>query len=276
MDIGFLRPQPSHSISANCICSTIASTLTLFLFTFLFSPSLWGNPCDQQWLKKAISGKNGYRERNGICEGLYSQAVSAGFELISLEEVPIAPYEKGDALRILFPKLVNSFMTLPLNISAVAIRAETYYRMDAQFGQAQDILWPVEILMADDVALTNKDIGIFGWFDTPKTRVVFPIKVVIDNNPAISSTTRMVLRSGAPIQRMNWYLIVEDKQIEKHKLRGTFPVGKLIVIDIKWPEPRPDRVKIQVKAKAHLMNKLLEPIFEIAVPQVSSIQSNQK
>lgn len=274
MDIIYTSKPQLNVASQPVWLTQMFAKLLLLLFSVLFSSTSIAAPCDKQSLKKALNTAYGYKERQGICEGLYSSKVSAGFELVSLQETPIAAYRKGNVLRIVFPnlKLEEAIKTLPLNVSGLALRPETYYRMDTQFTNNNDIHWPVNILVADGIALINKDIGIFGWIKTAKTRLLFPVSVVIDNAPIASQSVRMVLRSGAPIQRLNWYLVVNDKRVEKHKLRGGIPAGTPIEIDIVWPAPRPDKVKIQIVAKAHQSNQTLSPIFEIAVPRLTDMQ----
>ena len=116
------------------------------------------------------------------------------------------------------------------------------------------------------IALKHDEIGLFGWYTNNTKQVYFPISATIGNKPATSTYTRMVLRSGAPIQRISWQLIVDEKVVSTTKLQGGIPVGQPIQIKIEWPFERPSKAKIKIIAKAHRINKPLTPIFEVAVP----------
>ncbi|MEH6710074.1 MAG: hypothetical protein V7733_02595 [Paraglaciecola polaris] len=254
------------TVTTDFFLTSLIPLILISLF-FAFTANAYSSPCDQNLLKKSISNsKIGYKERNGICEGLYTSNVNAGFELVSLEQIPIPKYDKGDSITLAFPLLDKLSATNSLRISSIALRPETYYRMDAEFSNNENIEWSVEILTADGIALKHDEIGLFGWYTNNTKQVYFPISATIGNKPATSTYTRMVLRSGAPIQRISWQLIVDEKVVSTTKLQGGIPVGQPIQIKIEWPFERPSKAKIKIIAKAHRINKPLTPIFEVAVP----------
>ncbi len=75
-----------------------------FLFTFALLPAFTqADTCDSSLLERADSGKDGYKDRGGICEGLYESPVSADFELVSLVESPLSDYKQGDVISIEAP-----------------------------------------------------------------------------------------------------------------------------------------------------------------------------
>jgi len=239
-----------------------------FVLSLLISISFitFASPCDQHSLQRANDSVVGYKERNGICEGLYSTDVSSGFELVSLEEVPVPVYKKGDVLTLIHPDLPANFNGFSLRVSGVAMRPETYYRMDAEFSKDKNIEWPVKILTAEGITLENSELGIYGWFNLKNKRLYYPIAAQLNEQAIEGKQIRMVLRAGVPIQQIKWQLIVNDVVVSTTKMRGGIAVGRPIPIDIEWPSPRPNSVKIKIIAKQHQKNRRLTPIFELAVP----------
>ncbi len=116
-----------------------------FLFTFALLPAFTqADTCDSSLLERADSGKDGYKDRGGICEGLYESPVSADFELVSLVESPLSDYKQGDVISIEAPIIDKEFGKSSISIRGLALRPQLYYRMDTNFKGAKPVEWSVD------------------------------------------------------------------------------------------------------------------------------------
>ena len=107
------------TVTTDFFLTSLIPLILISLF-FAFTANAYSSPCDQNLLKKSIgNSKIGYKERNGICEGLYTSNVNAGFELVSLEQIPIPKYDKGDSITLAFPLLDKLSATNSLRISSI-------------------------------------------------------------------------------------------------------------------------------------------------------------
>ncbi|ABG40956.1 hypothetical protein Patl_2440 [Paraglaciecola sp. T6c] len=245
--------------------------LFLLLMPSYFSSTLaLSSTCDTQLLKRADSGANGYRDRSGICEGLYESPVSADFELVSMLNAPlIEHFSKDDVIQIMQPNLTQQMSTSSISIRGLALKPRLYYRMDTTFDASATISWPVNEVLST-IKLDAQELGIYGWQETNKGMVYIPVDAKIANSPAKTAAafdTQVIVRAGVPIKKIAWRLLgegVSDKYVNESK---SYAVGAPIPILITWPSTLPQIIKLEVAAKPMTSNEWIIQIFNIALPR---------
>ena len=136
---------------------------TTFVLAMLIADSLlWAEDyCDPN-LNRAPNDPNGYRMREGRCEGLYIREVATGTALLiaSLTEVPEDPESQlHDVLRL---EWFSPDAEKPTRLRGFGLRRRQYYRMDTVRGAGQRRYeWPTPVL--ERLQITMRQLGIVAW-----------------------------------------------------------------------------------------------------------------
>ncbi len=113
----------------------------------------------------------GYHMRDGRCEGIYAQQVSAiSVEVRSL----VAGFgsfdpAKNEALELAWTAPPG---TRDVRLRAFSFKSRTYYRMDTEVPAAGGVYrWPTDVLAS--VGLGRDDLGLLAWTDLSGSRTVY-------------------------------------------------------------------------------------------------------
>ena len=244
--------------------------LLLLMPLYVSSTLALSSTCDTQLLKRADSGSNGYRDRSGICEGLYESPVSADFELVSMLNTPlIEHFTKDDVIQILQPNLSQQMSSSSISIRGLALKPRLYYRMDTTFGASATISWPVNEVLST-INLGAQELGIYGWQKIDNGMVYIPVNAKIADTPAKTAAafdTQVIVRAGVPIKKIAWRLLGDGVSDEYINVSKSYAVGAPIPILITWPPTRPQFIKLEVAAKPMTSNEWIIQIFNIALPR---------
>ncbi|GAC21382.1 hypothetical protein [Paraglaciecola arctica] len=242
----------------------------MFPMTFI-STVTYADTCDKYLLERADTGESGYRKRGRICEGLYESPVSADFELVSLVEHPLNSYVKGDTISIELPNVTQQLGSSSISIRGLALKPRLYYRMDTSFGPDSVIKWPVEQVLSS-IKLDAHELGIYGWQESKTGKTYIPVSVSVDGQMKIvdpNFDAQAIVRAGVPIQKIAWRLLGEGISDAYNNVKKSYSVGTPIPIQITWPQPRPDFIKLEVAAKPMTSNDWIIQVFYIALPTKS-------
>ena len=244
--------------------------LLLLMPLYVSSTLALSSTCDAQLLKRADSGSNGYRDRSGICEGLYESPVSADFELVSMLNTPlIEHFTKDDVIQILQPNLSQQMSSSSISIRGLALKPRLYYRMDTTFGASATISWPVNEVLST-INLGAQELGIYGWQKIDNGMVYIPVNAKIADTPAKTAAafdTLVIVRAGVPIKKIAWRLLGDNVSDEYKNESKSYAVGAPVPILITWPRTRPQFIKLEVAAKPMTSNEWIIQIFNIALPR---------
>jgi hypothetical protein len=244
--------------------------IVMSLFFIGFSGFSLADSCDSHLIEKAESGEQGYRNRNGICEGLYESPVSADFELVSLVEYPLTDYKSGDFITIRLPFFREVVEPFVVSVRALALKPRLYYRMDAKFTDTEAITWPVDQVLSP-IELTANELGVFGWHETSSGLSYVPIHVSVINGqqktPIVASSgAEVIVRAAVPIKKVTYRLLYDDKAEEYRSIDKRFATRSPIKIPITWPDSRPTNLSLEVAAKPVISNTWLIQTFDITLP----------
>jgi hypothetical protein len=101
-----------------------------------------------------------YGPRPGRCEGVYDPERAGGAALLLVSYIDnFAPFnaEADKALQVRWLAPGHS----PVRIRAYALKARTYYQLDANSGLATEFSWPLEIVR--QISLDRRQLGVVGW-----------------------------------------------------------------------------------------------------------------
>lgn len=173
----------------------------LFLtVTPIFFGELVNAQCDKGL--NAAQSSDGYKQRSNRCEGFYeSQVASESFNIVGITQGKFR--FKLDAKEKI---TISSSVVLDngINIRAVGIPAETFYRMDAQISPIASLEWPVgEILYPNK--LTYKDVGIYGWTGKINQKTYVPLSVITDlYGQTENNIIYVYLRASIDVKNVQW------------------------------------------------------------------------
>ncbi len=185
----------------------ILAQLTLLAITAYSGLPLFGQTCDISI--KSIEGPLGYnvRKNSPRCEGLYESPVSSPvLEVVSFNIGAIVYELDSNAVLYAAADIAADTSIETVNFRALALPANTYYRMDATLSGNDILRWPVgDVLLP--AKLYSDRIGIYGWIDHEMERLLIPIRVsqTIDTIVQhIEDQFYLQIRYSGAIERMFW------------------------------------------------------------------------
>jgi hypothetical protein len=226
----------------------------LFLFGFQgglcsFFPSLTAQ-CDPA-IKPTTNRSLRYQNRGNRCEGLYrSKVSSSNLRLVSFTQGTFRfKGEEKEVITLSTP--VEAKDTVYLR--ATGIPFDLYYRMDALLLHRRPVRWPVgEVLARGSRTRYPRNIGLYGYVDTPSKRVFVPIRPVSDRyKPNSVQTAPYMIQFVASkrLSQVRWRL---RGQTDYQLLRdgSSFYSGR--PIPIRLPATlKPGRYTLEIEAKEY-------------------------
>ena len=99
---------------------------------------------------------------------------------------------------------VSQLQASQIFVSARALRAGTYYGMDAIVGSAGTFKWPLDAVLAP-AKLPPDTIGVVGWINRDLGKYYVPVSVIPENVAASAPRPpTMILRSSLDIELLRW------------------------------------------------------------------------
>ena len=230
----------------------ISNTIYLFL---LIWPLSFGESLNAQCDTSLEPEQNsrGYQKRTtNHCEGFYESKVAAG----SLNIVGVTQgkfrfeFDTNELLTISSPIVKDT-----INVRAVGIPLQTYYRMDATILPNGSLKWPVGDVLYP-YQLKYKKIGVFGWLVSKKNKTYIPLKVISAVRPAPEdSTIYIYLRASIDVMNVRWRFadVSEDGTCDKadkwiKPKKKSYKSGNRIVCKV--PADRRGKICLEVKAES--------------------------
>ena len=185
-------------------CFRLLSSIAFCLAYFCFTPAQAASCGSVQ----PSAGPLGYQPRtNGDrCEGFFQQQVSAAhkLEFLSLLNGTIKYDLVSDRTLIVSVPSLSELQTAQVFLEARALRAGTYYRMDAVLSSPGTFKWPLNAVITP-ANLPADAIGVVAWVNRDLGKYYIPVSVIPEN--VVASRPRalnMIFRSSLDIELLQW------------------------------------------------------------------------
>lgn len=107
-----------------------------------------------------------YKERNGRCEGIYAQEVSAVSVDVRSVLAGFGSFDPGRDEHLPLAWTAPPGESGNLRLRAFSFRPRTYFRMDTELPASQGVFsWPTDVL--SQLNLDEETLGLLAWMDLP-------------------------------------------------------------------------------------------------------------
>jgi hypothetical protein len=244
--------------------------LILFCFADAFQPAEAQLSCSNV---RAIPSPIGYQRRPNAdrCEGFYQAQVSGTLEFLSLVKGTINYDLVSDKTLIVSAPNLSELGGSQVFLTARALRAGTYYQMDAVMASGGTFRWELSAVLAP-ANLPSNTIGVVAWINRDLGKYYVPVSVVPENvaTPA-SRPPLMILRSSLDIELLKWRSRQEsgrDKISDWITIGGAQPAiiraGQPVTVELRQQPSGLSVVEIAVKYANQ--GKLQTEQFRLIVP----------
>src|SRR5688572_32646546 len=170
----------------------------------MLTPTAYSQPaCDP--LLRPVTGQLGYVPRETRCEGLYVSPISGRtLEIVSLT-LGTVRYSLDSDMQLELRGPDSALLDQEkLNVRAVALPLNTYYRMDDVLPAGETLTWPIDAVLLP-ARLNDGRIGIFGWVDTLNERIFAPIEILgRERAQDPRRTVNLIVRSTVETNGVLW------------------------------------------------------------------------
>lgn len=213
------------------ICQPSLMMLSLILSFIVFIGTQTTVPA-QCYPLTATPDELGYRFRANRCEGLYASNVSGeSLQIVSLLEGSLAFSLNPNVVLEVSPTLNPGSN---IRIRAIPLPLKTYYRMDAELGQNEVLVWPVRDVLSK-INVSSARLGVYGWVGPEQDPLFIPLRV-IPRGQAMQGARSLTLgvRSSVTLGRVSWRLgSLENNQCSNFGVwQNVAPVGNLVKISL--------------------------------------------
>jgi len=188
----------------------------------------------------------GYRQRDGRCEGLYWRpyAMEGSLSVVGFRRVDHMNWSSvPDSVHVAWRKSAPIPPNAEVSVRSVLLRSDLYYRMDANKAYSLGAFdWPTDVLRA--LHLDFKDLGLFASTSVKiggaMWQVYLPIEVGLPN--AGSSTCELILIPGTALADLSWQYSkvgadgLPTTRLNGEKLSRSFPAAEPIRLQIPVPQ----------------------------------------
>jgi hypothetical protein len=190
-----------------------ARTLLLFtmILTYLPSAVLAQSSCP---LLTPVNGTLGYQNFGNRCEGFYVANVSESFQIVSLLQGTIPQdWQRNTVLKVSAGVSISE----PINVRAVPLSQQPFYRMDAVLQSSAILDWPVgDILFPSNLKPNN--IGVYGWIGSESDKTFIPLRISKAGASPSASSNILIVRAGTDVAGLVWrWAAMRDGQCGEYK-----------------------------------------------------------
>ena len=184
--------------------------------------TVWGQ-CDTR-IQPSDNTLTTYKIRGNRCEGFFRARVGApALELVGFTQGIFKFHaNEKEEIRVTVPMTFSE----DINIRAVGIPVDLYYRMDASINENEQLAWPVkDVLIRDSRTSISRNIGILGYAYQKDRRIFFPVKTESRlAEPDSNQSKFLYFRSSNRLEKVLWkmshetkYRIVQNKPVRAGK-----------------------------------------------------------
>jgi hypothetical protein len=200
----------------------------LFIILIVSTPSSFAQcdplitPSDNPTLK--------YQKRNNRCEGTYTAKVASviGIELVGF-------YRNNFVFRDTITeiiKLKTNYYSSCINVRAVGIRINSFYRMDTEILPNEVLNWNTSTVLYR-ARLKYTDIGVFGWIGNEKDKTYIPLNINTSINNANNQILQLVFRTKCRAREFKWrYKKTTDASFNSFSSLGSVQKGVPILVNL--------------------------------------------
>lgn len=222
--------------------------LTLFLALSLAGSSFVAPAADTTCAPLAPERSDlGYKHLGNRCEGFYLPQLSGTLQVVSftLSDQLDFTWHEGTTLVVRPVTVVER----PLNLRAVSLRRQVFYRMDAVVDRNEFLSWPISPYLYQRNIRPNQ-IGVYGWAGNEHDKIFFPVVVTQKGiAPPLASTLILKFQTILELTHFRWTLIDSGRPLCQSRpgvdsfvhYRGDMRAGDVIPIELPIAHAATDR-----------------------------------
>jgi hypothetical protein len=147
----------------------------------------------------------GYRQLANRCEGFYLPQLSGTLRVVSftVSDALGFTWNEGTILRVTSVTPADH----PLNLRAVSLRPNVFYRMDAVVHGNASLSWPISPYLYQRNIRPNQ-IGVYGWVGDEREKTFWPVVVTEEGTGRpVPSTLTLKLQTVLDLTHFRWTLL---------------------------------------------------------------------
>ena len=147
----------------------------------------------------------GYRRLANRCEGFYLPQLSGSLRVVSftLNNALDFTWDRGTSLKVTAARPADH----RLNLRAVSLRPDVFYRMDAAMHGSASLSWPISPYLYQR-NIRPDQIGVYGWIGDERDKTFLPVVVAEEGGGRPDTSTLTIkLQTVLELTHFRWTLL---------------------------------------------------------------------
>jgi hypothetical protein len=184
----------------------------------------------------------GYRQLGNRCEGFYLPRLSGQLQVVSFTPSGDLSFTWRETTRLTVTPLKT--FDAALNIRAVSLEPNVFYRMDAVIPGTGSLNWPISPYLYRR-PIRPAQLGVYGWTGSEDDKIFVPTVLREQDNahPVVSMLT-LKIRTVLPLTHFRWALVNPRRGVCHSQpgvdtflyLPGPMGAGTIIPVDLPLPQ----------------------------------------